>query len=370
MLGACVLMFPGSPMTEFTKRIKGRATVNNPANRFSDTHHEAFDDGWGAQGDDPDAPTTELIPDASRSVLVYNQSPDVPFDRSVNPYRGCEHGCVYCYARPTHAYLDCSAGLDFETRIFYKAGAAELLAQELGKPGYQCQPIALGVNTDAYQPAERKLNITRGILEVLLAHRHPVGIVTKSALVERDLDLLGDMAKRNLVHVMVSVTSLDKRLARSMEPRAAAPRRRLESIRRLSAAGIPVGVLVAPVVPVLNDGEIESILTEVRRAGALSAGYVMLRLPHEVKDLFRSWLQRHVPLKADHVMKRIRDIRGGNENDSQFGRRMRGTGVYAELIQKRFEIALARLSFQGMPAFDSSCFRVPRTSAPQLQLFE
>ncbi|MEN8760826.1 MAG: PA0069 family radical SAM protein [Thiogranum sp.] len=357
-------------MTESRKRIKGRAVLNNPANRFQACRHEIFDDGWGEQDADPDTPATELIRDASRSVLVYNQSPDVPFDRSVNPYRGCEHGCVYCFARPTHAYLDCSAGLDFETRIFYKADAAELLEQELGKPRYRCQPIALGVNTDAYQPAERTLKITRGILEVLLAHRHPVGIVTKSALVERDLDLLGDMAGRNLVHVMISVTSLDKRLARSMEPRAAAPRRRLETIRRLSAAGIPVGVLVAPVIPVLNDQEIESILTSVREAGALTAGYVMLRLPREVKDLFKSWLEHHVPLKADHVMKRIRDIRGGRENDSQFGRRMRGTGVYAELIHKRFESALARLSFQGMPAFDCSRFRSVRESAPQLELFD
>jgi len=370
MLTVCVLMLSTATMTEPGHRIKGRAAVNNPANRFHDYRHEAFDDGWGIPDADLDAPETELIADASRSVLVYNQSPDVPFDRSVNPYRGCEHGCVYCFARPTHAYLDCSAGLDFETKIFYKANAAELLEQALAKPRYRCQPLALGVNTDAYQPAERKLKITRGILEVLLAHRHPVGIVTKSALLERDLDLLADMAGRDLVHVMVSVTSLDKRLARSMEPRAAAPRRRLETIRRLSAAGIPVGVLVAPVIPALNDHEIESILATVREAGALTAGYVMLRLPHEVKDLFRSWLERHAPLKADHVMKRIRDIRGGRENDSQFGRRMRGTGVYAELIQKRFESALARLSFQGMPAFDCSRFRSVRKSAPQLELFE
>lgn len=370
MLTACVLILSTGTMTEPRNRIKGRAAVNNPANRFHEYRHEAFDDGWGIQDADLDAPETELIADASRSVLVYNQSPDVPFDRSVNPYRGCEHGCVYCFARPTHAYLDCSAGLDFETKIFYKANAAELLEQALGKPRYRCQPIALGVNTDAYQPAERKPKITRGILKVLLAHRHPVGIVTKSALVERDLDLLADMASRDLVHVMVSVTSLDKRLARSMEPRAAAPRRRLETIRRLNAAGIPVGVLVAPLIPALNDHEIESILATVREAGALTAGYVMLRLPHEVKDLFRSWLERHVPLKADHVMKRVRDIRGGRENDSHFGRRMRGTGVYAELIQKRFESALARLSFQGMPAFDSSRFRSVRKSAPQLELFE
>lgn len=357
-------------MTESCKRIKGRAALSNPANRFHQYHHDAFDDGWGTQTEDLQVPATELLPDASRSLIVYNQSPDVPFDRSINPYRGCEHGCVYCFARPTHAYLDCSPGLDFETKIFYKTNASKLLARELGNPRYRCQPIALGVNTDAYQPAERKLKISRGLLETLLAYRHPVGIVTKSALVERDLDLLAEMASRKLVHVMISVTSLDKSLARTLEPRAAAPRRRLEIISRLSARGIPVGVLVAPVIPVLNDAEIESILAAVREAGALTAGYVMLRLPHEVKDLFRSWLQCYVPLKADHVMKRIRDIRGGRENDSQFGRRMRGTGVYAQLIQQRFATALARLSFEGMPAFDCSQFRVPRPSAPQLELFE
>ena len=370
ILASCVQNRAVSSVPKSSKRIRGRAAVSNPASRFHAWRHEAFDDGWGTADEDFDEPGTELIADASRSLIVYNQSPDVPFDRSINPYRGCEHGCVYCFARPTHAYLDCSAGLDFETRIFYKSNAAEILADELGKPCYQCQPLALGVNTDAYQPAERKLKISRRVLEVLLAHRHPVSIVTKSALVERDLDLLADMASRNLVHVMVSVTSLDKTLARTLEPRAAAPRRRLEIIKHLSAAGIPVGVLLAPVIPVLNDGEIESILARVREAGALTAGYVMLRLPREVKDLFSSWLQRHRPLMADHVMHRIRDIRGGRENDSRFGRRMRGTGVYAQLIEKRFAMALARLSFEGMPAFDCSQFRVPRPYTPQLELFE
>jgi DNA repair photolyase len=350
--------------------MKGRAVTSNPANRFHQRHHETFDDGWGTLDADEDVRKTELIRSSNRSVLVYNQSPDVPFDCSLNPYRGCEHGCVYCFARPSHAYLDCSAGLDFETKIFYKADAAELLERELGKPRYRCQPIALGVNTDAYQPAERKLKITRRILEVLLAHEHPVGIVTKSALVERDIDVLTELAGRNLVHVMVSVTTLDSKLARAMEPRAATPRRRLEVIRCLSSAGIPVGVLVAPVVPVLNDQELESILASVHEAGALSAGYVMLRLPHEVKDLFKSWLEQYAPLKADHVMRRIRDLRGGRDYDSQFGQRMRGTGVYAELIQKRFESALKRLCFAGMPAFDASRFRVPRKPSAQLDLFE
>ena len=357
-------------MNEKRRPIKGRAALHNPANRFHENHHEAFDDGWGSLDADIEAPRTELHRDNSRSVIVYNDSPDVPFDRSINPYRGCEHGCVYCFARPTHAYLDCSPGLDFETNIFYKPDAADLLEKELAKSRYRCQPIALGVNTDAYQPAERDLRITRRLLDVLLAHRHPVGIITKSALIERDLDLLRKMASRNLVHVMVSVTTLDKTLARTLEPRAAAPHRRLETIHRLRKAGIPVGVLVAPVIPVLNDSEIEQILGNVHAAGALTAGYVMLRLPHEVKELFRSWLQQHVPLKADHVMNRVRDIRGGRENDSRFGSRMRGEGIYADLIQKRFQTAMARLGFAGMPEFDTSCFRVPRKSGSQLVLFD
>lgn len=357
-------------MTDSRKTIKGRGTCGNPANRFHDRHREAFDDGWGSLEEQTDKPRTSLLPDASRSVIVYNKSPDVPFDRSINPYRGCEHGCVYCFARPTHAYLDCSPGLDFETRIFYKPDATKLLKKELSRPAYRCQPIALGVNTDAYQPAERELKITRGILALLLEYQHPVGIVTKSALIERDLDLLAELARRDLVHVMVSVTTLDKKLARCMEPRAAAPHRRLEIIRRLRDAGIPVGALVAPIIPVLNDCELEQILEEVRAAGAMTAGYVMLRLPHEVKDLFKEWLAQHVPLKAAHVMSRVRDIRGGRENDSQFGSRMRGRGVYADLIHKRFESALKRLGFEGMPDFDIRQFRVPENAEPQLALFD
>jgi DNA repair photolyase len=310
------------------------------------------------------------LADSTRSVLVYNRSPDVPFDRSINPYRGCEHGCIYCYARPTHAYLDCSPGLDFETRIFYKPEAAALLRKELARPGYRCEPIALGVNTDAYQPAERALKITRSILAVLLDCAHPVGIVTKSALVERDLDLLTRLAQQKLVHVTVSVTTLDRSLARTLEPRAAAPQRRLQTIRALHEAGIPVGVLVAPVIPALNDAEIEAILAAVRDAGALSAGYVMLRLPHEVKDLFKGWLAQHAPHKAERVMNRIRDIRSGRENDSRFGVRMRGSGVYAEVIGKRFAAASRRLGFGELPAYDLSRFRPPRDSGGQLALFD
>jgi DNA repair photolyase len=350
--------------------LKGRGTAVNPPNRFHARHVEPCDDGWDAIEGDPQRPRTTLLADSSRSLLVYNRSPDVPFDRSINPYRGCEHGCVYCYARPSHAYLDCSPGLDFETKIFHKPNAAALLRAELARPGYRCQPIALGVNTDAYQPAERRLNITRQILQVLLEFRHPVGIVTKSALVERDLDLLTRLADDNLVHVTVSVTTLDRALARSLEPRAAAPQRRLQTIHALSEVGIPVAVLVAPVIPALNDNEIETILHAVREAGARSAGYVMLRLPHEVKELFRDWLQQHQPLKAERVMNRVREMRGGRDNDSRFGHRMRGNGVYAGLIAQRFRIALARLGFAGLPEYDLTRFRAPRAGGPQLDLFD
>jgi DNA repair photolyase len=348
---------------------KGRGALNNPANRFHTLGSAAFDDGWGSL-DNPAAVETQLSVDRSRSLIVYNRSPDVPFDRSINPYRGCEHGCVYCFARPTHAYLDCSPGLDFETRLFYKPDAAVLLEKELRHPGYRCQPIALGVNTDAYQPVERKLRLTRALLEVLQSHRHPVAIVTKSALVERDIDLLGDLAAQGLVHVMVSVTTLDKSLARTLEPRAAAPHRRLEIIRRLTAAGIPVGVLMAPVIPFLNDDAIETILEQVREAGALTAGYVMIRLPHEVKELFSDWLAQHLPDRAEHIMNRIRDMRGGRENDVTFGRRMTGTGVFAEIIRQRFERAVKRTGFTGLPDLDCSLFSCPTVPQPQLSLFD
>ncbi len=363
------VMAVGDGVGERTLRFnRGRGALGNPDNRFHAHAVVDFDDGWNSPVD-PGAPRTQLSIDRSRSVMVYNQSPDVPFDRSINPYRGCEHGCIYCFARPTHAYLDCSPGLDFETRLFYKPDAATLLAKELSRPAYRCQPVALGVNTDAYQPVERKLRLTRSLLQVLNTYRHPVGIVTKSALVERDIDLLGDMAARNLLHVMVSVTTLDAPLARTLEPRAAAPHRRLEIIRRLSAAGIPVGVLLAPVIPFLNDSDIESILDSVRQAGALTAGYVMIRLPHEVKELFHDWLRHHVPDRAERIMNRIRDLRGGRENDAAFGRRMTGTGVYADVIRQRFERAVKRAAFPGMPDFDCGLFQPPVEKVPQLPLF-
>jgi DNA repair photolyase len=346
----------------------GRGALSNPDNRFEQYASEAVDFGWDAAEVDPRL-RTQVYRDNSRSVIVYNCSPDVPFDRSINPYRGCEHGCVYCFARPTHAYLGCSPGLDFETRIFYKPDAASLLRRELSAKSYRCQPIALGVNTDAYQPVERRLGITRSLLEVLREHRHPVGMVTKSALIERDLDILGDMAAQRLAHVMVSVTTLDKHLARSLEPRAAAPQRRLEVVRRLAEAGIPVGVLMAPVIPFLNDSDIEAVLARARDAGALTVGYTIIRLPHEVKDLFREWLEYHAPGKAQHVMNRIRDMRGGRDNDAAFGRRMTGTGVFADVIRQRFRRALKRLDFPGMPDFDCALFRRPAELPPQLSLF-
>jgi DNA repair photolyase len=348
---------------------RGRGARSNPDNRFAEHAHELVDDGWGSL--DAEAPPlrTVLGKDTSRTVISYNRSPDVGFDRSINPYRGCEHGCVYCFARPTHAYLGLSPGLDFESRLFYKPDAAHLLRAELAAPKYRCAPIAVGINTDAYQPVERRLRITRAVLEVLRECRHPFTIVTKSALVERDLDILAEMAQEHLVQVMVSVTTLRHALARKLEPRAAAPKRRLQTIARLSAAGVPVGVLVAPLIPVLTDSELETILTQAREAGAVSAGYVLLRLPHEVKDLFREWLTEHEPTKAGHVMQRIRDSRGGKDYDAAFGTRMRGTGLFADLIAQRFRAAYARLGFGGGPELDCSRFRASRAERPQLELF-
>ncbi len=349
--------------------IKGRGAVSNAGGRFESRRHEAFDDGWDAPPDDA-RPSTEVQVDASRSVLTYNDSPDLPFDRSINPYRGCEHGCIYCFARPTHAYLGLSPGLDFETRLFAKPDAAALLEAALRKPGYACQPIALGVNTDAYQPIERRLEITRSVLEVMRRYRHPVTIITKSALIERDLDMLRDLAADRLVSVYLSVTTLDGELARKLEPRAAAPHRRLETIRRLADAGVPVSALVAPVIPVLTDPELDSILAAVRDAGARAAGYILLRLPLEVSPLFQEWLQTHYPLKAEHVMTRVRDTRGGKDYDSRFGVRFKGTGAFADAIAQRFALACRRLGLQPREdSLDGSLFRVPAQSGDQLGLF-
>lgn len=352
--------------------LKGRGATGNPDNRFEACTYESVDDGWGS----PDVSATPLAPlrttlqrDTARTVIAWNDSPDIPFDRSVNPCRGCEHGCVYCFARPTHAYLGLSPGLDFETRLFFKQDAAALLRRELARPSYRCAPLALGINTDAYQPLERRLGITRQLLEVLLETRHPLSIVTKSALIERDLDLLAALARQNLLHVLISITTLERDLARTLEPRAAAPHRRLDTLRRLHEAGVPVGVMVAPLIPVLTDGELERILEAARDAGACDAGYVLLRLPHEVKGLFRDWLQAHRPLAADHVMNRLRDCRGGRDYDARFGSRMRGEGIFAELIAQRFRKTRRALGFAGLPVLDSGAFSAPRVDKRQLDLF-
>ncbi|MCC7548705.1 MAG: PA0069 family radical SAM protein [Burkholderiales bacterium] len=350
---------------------EGRGAPGNPHGRFESEERIAVDDGWDRPcEDEPARPRTVVVEERARSIVTRNRSPDVPFDASINPYRGCEHGCIYCYARPSHAYLDLSPGLDFETRLFAKDNAAEVLRQELRRPGHRVEPLAIGVNTDAYQPIERERRITRAILEVLAECEHPCTLVTKNALIERDIDLLADMARKNLIQAFVSVTTLDHSIARRMEPRASAPRRRVEAIGRLAQAGVPVGVMVAPVVPFLTDSELETILEAARAAGARSAGYVLLRLPWEVKGLFQDWLAHHYPLKADHVMSRVRAMRDGRENDPGFGSRMRGEGLFAQLLARRFEVACARLGLnrQRRLALDCTRFRAPRPAA-QLELF-
>ncbi|MBT0962513.1 PA0069 family radical SAM protein [Denitromonas iodatirespirans] len=325
-----------------TPPLKGRGTGERPDSRFADWQREACDDGWPVQDDTP-APATELMIDTARSVISYNQSPDVPFDRSINPYRGCEHGCVYCFARPSHAWLGLSPGLDFETRLAWKPDAAARLREELAARSYRCAPIALGVNTDAYQPVERQLGITREILKVLDATAHPVVIITKSALIERDIDILSTMSRRRLVQVMVSVTTLEPDLARTLEPRAPAPHRRLRTIAALAEAGVPVGVLFAPLIPALNDAEMETVLAEAAGRGASTAGYGLLRLPREVGPLFEGWLRDHAPERAEHVMSLLRQLRGGRVNDPRFGQRMRGTGLFADLYRQRFALACRQL---------------------------
>lgn len=354
---------------ELFQPMRGRGAISNPDNRFESTQRELIDDGWGGLDEPVEPLRTTLTVDSAKTVISYNQSPDVPFDRSINPYRGCEHGCVYCFARPTHAYLGLSAGLDFETRLFYKPDAATLLREELGKRSYQPQPIALGINTDAYQPVERRIGLTRQILEVLHETRHPVTLVTKSALIERDIDILAAMAQQNLVHVALSITTLNRDLSRKLEPRAAAPQRRVETVQKLSAAGIPVSVLIAPLIPVLNDSELESIMEQARNAGAGWAGYVLLRLPHELKELFQQWLHQHEPLKASHVMNRIRDCRGGKEYQAEFGSRMSGEGIFADLLRQRYRRAMKRLDFKGVPELETQHFIKPQREKPQMELF-
>jgi len=351
---------------------KGRGAGINPEGRFEKVVREAYDDGWDAIDDPGLRPlATQVTVEHAKSIISRNNSPDLPFTQSINPYRGCEHGCIYCYARPSHAYVNLSPGVDFETKLFAKVNAAELLRRELARPGYRCEVIALGANTDPYQPIEREYRITRGVLEVLAEFGQPVGIVTKNALIERDIDILGPMARRNLVNVYVSINNLDHDLARRLEPRCSAPARRLETIRRLAAAGIPVGVLVAPVIPFLTDHQIEPVLDAASAAGARSAGYVLMRLPWEVKDLFRDWLRTHYPLKEEHVMSRVHQMRGGRDNDPDFGTRMRGSGEFADLLRQRFDMASRRYGINRrdhVRALDVTHFRKPEPDR-QLALF-
>ena len=347
-----------------TAPIKGRGAASRVAGRFEQTVAVGEDDGWGSVyedlGDNAPRPRTTVTEERARTIVSHNQSPDVGFSQSINPYRGCEHGCVYCFARPSHAFLELSPGLDFETKLFAKTNAVERLRAELAKPGHVPSPIALGINTDGWQPIERDYRLTRELLQVLSDTNHPVHIVTKSALVVRDLDLLADMARRRLVEVHLSVTSLDNRLSAKLEPRAAAPHARLKTIRALADAGGPTGVLVAPVIPMITDMDLERILEACRDAGARSAGYVLLRLPHELKDIWREWLQLHFPERAAHVMSLVNQMRGGKDYESGFGTRMRGTGPFAQLVEQRFRKAYARSGFGRLPPLDTTSFVPPR----------
>jgi DNA repair photolyase len=351
------------------ERRRGRGAHSNASGRYEPLARIAFDDGWEKLEDLPPFKTS-VIADATRKIITRNDSPDISFDRSINPYRGCEHGCVYCFARPTHAYLGLSPGLDFESKLFMKPNAPELLERELSAPGYTPKVIAIGTNTDPYQPIERRYQIMRRILEVLDRAGHPVGIVTKSALVLRDLDILARMAKRDLAKVAISVTTLDSKLARTMEPRASTPPRRLEALRQLVKAGVPTSAMVAPVIPALNDAEIERILEAVAETGVRHAGYVLLRLPLEVRDLFREWLMANFPDRYRHVFKLIRDMRGGKDYDSTFGTRMTGKGPIAWMIGRRFEVACERLGFNATSVKTTTeHFRPPQAASEQLSLF-
>ena len=351
------------------ERRRGRGAHSNASGRYEPLARITFDDCWQAIDDLPPFKTTVTV-DATRKIITRNDSPDLSFDRSINPYRGCEHGCVYCFARPTHAYLGLSPGLDFESKLFMKPNAPELLERELSAPAYVPKTIAIGTNTDPYQPIERRHQIMRRILEVLERAGHPVGIVTKSALVLRDLDILARMAERNLVKVAISVTTLDAKLARTMEPRASTPLRRLDALRQLVKVGVPASTLVAPVIPAINDAEIERILEAVAAAGVRRAGYVLLRLPLEVRDLFREWLMANFPDRYRHVFKLIRDMRGGKDYDSTFGTRMTGTGPIAWMIGRRFEVACERLGFNTTTVKTTTeHFRPPLPAAEQLDLF-
>jgi DNA repair photolyase len=357
---------------------KLRGALSQIQGRFETEARSPFDDGWAEEEATGNTIETMVVEERARSIIARNDSPDIPFDQSVNPYRGCEHGCIYCYARPSHAYLELSPGLDFETKLFAKANAPELLRQELSKRSYRVSPIAFGTNTDCYQPIERKHRIMRALLEVLAECDHPLTIVTKSALIERDLDLLAPMAKKNLVKAFVSVTTLDHKLARALEPRAASPSRRIDAIRALAGAGIPCGVMVAPLIPGLTDRTLEAVLEAAAGAGATMAGLILLRLPNEVRPLFREWLALHQPQRADHVISLVRQSRGGRENDPNFGSRMTGSGHFVDLIGKRFALACRQLGLNreedhmaSRGGLDCSLFRPPAKEHPggQMGLF-
>jgi DNA repair photolyase len=351
---------------------RGRGAVTNPAGRFEATSLTPEDDGWGTVDEPLPSSVTTLTPEFPRHAITTNRSPDVPFDQSLNPYQGCEHGCIYCFARPAHAYLNLSPGLDFETRIFHKPGLAALLQQEISSPRYVCRVLHIGGNTDPYQPAERRLRSTRAVLELLLERRHPLSIITKGALILRDLDLLRELAERQLVSVFISLTSLDDQLKRTLEPRAASPQARLRVVRELSAAGVPVGVMVAPVIPALTDHEIERLLEAAAAAGARRAAFLLLRLPFEVASLFENWLREHYPERAERVLNHVREMRGGRLNDPRFGHRMRGEGAYAAMVGARFARACRRLGLnqEAAPKLDVRQFERDPSAPRQGGLFD
>ncbi len=356
---------------QVASRQKGRGATKNPESRFSALRTATFDDGWTRELEELPALRTTVQAERSRSIISRNRSPDIPFEQSINPYRGCEHGCVYCFARPSHSYLDLSPGFDFETRLFQKENAVELLEEELRQPGYRCRPIVLGINTDAYQPVERDIRLTRRLLELLAEYRHPVSLLTKGVTILRDLDILADLARENLVSVSVSITTLDNDLKRTLEPRTASPAARLRILSELRGIGIRPGVMVAPVIPAINDHEIEAILRASAEAGATRAGYVVLRLPHELKDLFRDWLANHYPDRAEHVMSLVRQLYGGRDYDPSWGRRQTGSGHLAQLIAGRFRVARKRygLDRDDTPPLETGKFTRPARTGDQGSLF-
>ena len=356
-------------ITADPKRLRGRGAVSNASGRYEKESRVLVDDGWNSEEEEETSLKTEILRDSSRTIITRNNSPDISFSQSINPYKGCEHGCIYCFARPTHAYLGFSPGADFESKIFTKPNAAELLRKELSAKNYVPKVLAIGTNTDPYQPIEKKLRIMRSILEVLWEFKHPVGIVTKNAGILRDLDILAPMAEAGLAKVALSVTTLDRKLARTMEPRASTPPKRLAALKTLASVGIPTAVMVAPIIPALNDEEIETILEAAKDAGVRSAGYVLLRLPLEIKDLFREWLEANEPGRAKHVMSLIRSMRGGKDYDAQWNTRMRGTGPYADMISRRFHMAVKRLCLNAdHRPLDTSQFKRPIQAGQQLEL--